>query len=237
MSDTDQSFDESSTEDSSRYAQAKSWSIALAVLGGCLIVWLGFKPVPYQAAVWTAMFFPIFALLIGERYYGIMRFASSKRDPQPAFGTGFFFACLALFFRASVDWNMVEYKNFWMPFAIASGTLALASIALSTEIRRSPSAMIGCLFFCGFYGYGAVLNVNGMLATAPATTYHATITDMYATHGKSASYYFVLTSWGPRFDGNKVSVGSQEYLRHQSGDTVTIKVREGYLGIPFFRVD
>lgn len=236
MSDTDQSYDPPAADDSARYAEAKNWAFILTALGVGILIWVAFGPKAQLAAVWTAMAFPIAALLVAERYAGIMKFTTSKRDPQPSIGTALMFSAMGLFFKAIQGWNVVEWQSFWEPFAIAFLTIGAASFAISSELRRSASAMFMCCLICGFYGYGAVIDVNGMLATAPATTCQAQIEDMYVTHGKSTHYYFVLSAWGPRDDRNKVAVSSYQYGEHHIGDTVTIQVRMGYLGIPNFWV-
>lgn len=236
MSDIDQSYIEPETDDPARYAEARTCSYVLTALGVGILAWVVFGSYAQEAAIWTAMAYPIAVLIVAERYAGIMKFNSTKRDPHPSFGTALMFSVIGLFFKASQQWHVVEWHNFWPPFAIAFLTMAAASYALSSEIRKSVSAMFMCSVFCGFYGYGAVLDVNGMLATAPPTTCQAQINDMYIVRGKSTTYHFILSAWGSRDNGNKVDVSSYEYTQHRIGDTVTITVRVGYLGIPNFWV-
>jgi hypothetical protein len=234
MSDIDQTYD--SQADDSRYDDAKRWTYLLTGIGVAIWVWVGFVSKAQEAAVWTAMAFPFACLFVGERYAGIIKFNKKKGDPDPSIATAFFLPAIGLFFKAMQAWHVVEYTNFWESFAIAFLTIAIASVAISSEIRRNISSMFLCLVFCGFYGYGAVLDVNGMLATGPVTTYHATLNDKYLVRGKGTTYSFILSAWGPLGNGNKVNVSASEYDQHSIGDNVTIYLRVGYLGIPNFWV-
>jgi hypothetical protein len=70
-----------------------------------------------------------------------------------------------------------------------------------------------------------------------ATTFFATkVLGMHISSGKTTTYYLKLQAWGPVPTAEDVQVSSDYYRQVQPGQAVTVALRPGLLGVPWFTV-
>ncbi len=217
--------------------QARVWSWIVNGLAMGLMVWLICAPTPVQLPVWIAMAFPIGIMFLMRRYDGILKFSTRRGSREPDCALGAILPALGLWMRTMIDWSVATWGHFWLPFMIVSGVMGALAFGIVPEVRRSNGTAVALGICLVGYAYGAVLNVNGMLATSPVVRYKARIESKYVTQGRHGdSYFFSLSPWGPREIPEDVHVSETEYASHGINDTVTVTMRDGCLGIPNFWV-
>jgi hypothetical protein len=86
------------------------------------------------------------------------------------------------------------------------------------------------------YAYGFIITTNSVFDTAQPEYYKAKILDKRISSGKSTSYYFELSSWGPQSQNDEVMVNRELYNEKEVGDSALIYFSEGFYKIPYFIV-
>jgi len=219
------------------YKQARIWYLIVnglafaAFIGG--VVWADH----YQAVIWTMIALPILPVYVLHRFDGIIKLTATRgRGGQASVGLGLVAPAFILAMHGFADWDVLNWDDFWLPCAFFSLALAALLITYVKEMRRDAAGAVMCYICCAAYGYGAALDVNGMLATGAATPYPARIAGQYTEPGKNyqTNYFFTLAPWGPRLVDTRVPVSKSEYDHHAIGDTVNEWVRVGELGIPCY---
>jgi hypothetical protein len=216
--------------------RAKSWARFLGFLSLGSGFWALFYPKPYQVAVGALILMPFIALGSMAWFKGALRF---NVKPKSVYGSvdlvlvGVNFLAL----RAIFDWNVFDWKPFWVPFLAATFFLLALLKLCPTDSRTMKSFLFSGLFFSAIYGFGATLCLNGMLDSSQPAIYETHLTDKRVSRGtKSITYYMTLTPWGGQTDSREWRVARQAFNRHEIGDKVMVCLKAGALHIPWYYV-
>jgi hypothetical protein len=217
-------------------ARARLWSKAVNIAGGALTVYGFFWPTPYRLSVGLLVAWPLVSALAMYFHRGLITFDQKKNAVLPSVALGFLLPTFALALRAILDWNILEWRGFWPPFAcISAATFALV-FASAKDVRAKRFSAILPLAFCCVYGYGTTLALNGLLDSSRPAVYEASILDKRSSSGRSTSYYLELSPWGPRTKSEEVSVAASQYREAAIGEKIEVESYEGSLGIPWFKL-
>ena len=118
---------------------------------------------------------------------------------------------------------------------MAGGALGALRVA-RPGFGQPVSFVILCAIAGAGLGYGAAALIDVRFDTSPPQTIRTTVSSMYVSRGRGASYYLRLPAWGPRTGPNSVSVSSDLYDRLNPGDPVCIDLRRGALSASWFVV-
>jgi hypothetical protein len=226
------------TKEQRRYVldRAKMWPKILNGLGVFLMLWVIFRPHPYHYAIWAAIALPLVALGFVGHFHGALKFDKEGASTFPNIALAFMMPCVGLVLRASTDFNILSWNNFWPPFAGISLSIYSLTLLVAKDVRRRYSIAIALILFCATYGYGTVICLNGILDTSPPSVYNSQVIEKRVSNGRHTSYYLKLSAWGTRKEEKEVDVGKFVYDRRGIGDSVGVVVRNGRLGIPWFYV-
>jgi hypothetical protein len=218
------------------FNKAKRLSQVLNGFGFFLFVWTIFKPEPYQILIWTLLLYPLLALLFVRFFQGALTLDGKEQSLIPNVGLAFILPCILLALRAALDYSILEWNQFWLPFAIFGFSLFFLTLLLAKDTRKRVITMIAPLLFCAVYGYAAVINLNGILDKSNPSIYKAKIMDKKISGSKRTEYIFKLAPWGRGSEEEEVDVGKTTYSNHGIGENADIIVKNGTFGIPWFYV-
>jgi len=215
--------------------RAKMWSKILSVLCLAAMFWTIFKPHPYQYAIWTCIILPLLVLGFVRGFHGVLSFEDDrKKSALPNIFAAFLMPGFGLAIRAIADFNILDWAKFWIPFACIFLSFYLLTLLMTRGIRGKVGTAIALILFCAFYGYGAVVCLNGILDKSSPSVYKAQVVGKRVSTGKHTSYNLKLSPWGPRKEEKEVDVAKSVYGKHEIGDYVRVIVRQGRFGIPWF---
>lgn len=214
--------------------RARKWANILNGLGFAVMLWVLVKPEPYEYALWSAIILPLAALVFIRRFHGALRFDGDRKNACPNAGVAFVMPCIALALRVLLDFNILSWNTFWLPFAAVSTSVYALVLLSAREVRRKRGTLVLPVFFCALYGYVTVISLNGILDYSAPTVYRAQVVGKRISGGRHTSHYLNLSPWGPRTAREEVDVGSRLYDSRRVGDSVDIVVKQGRLGIPWF---
>jgi hypothetical protein len=215
---------------------ARRWAGILNAASVAVCLWVVIRPEPYEYAIWTLVLFPLLALAFLHYFRGALRIESKRGGLAPAIDTAFLMPALGLGARAVMDWDVLNWESFWLPFGAFSLALFLLTYFISEEIRRKTRAAAAHLLICAFYAYGAVVSLNGIMDDSVPAVEQALIVEKRTSKGSITSYYLKLSPWGPREEEREVPVTRRIYEDKGAGDSVEVVVHAGAFGIPWFYI-
>lgn len=217
--------------------KAKKWAGLINAFGCIIAAYAFFYPQPYNIIMWTLIIIPFLALSLMVIFSGRIKMDGPKESPYPTIAMAFSIPCVVLAMRAMLDWQIVNYKLFWIPSAIFAGVLYIAVIFVAKDMRENPKYMVLVLLICIAYGYGATTTINGLLDTSVSTVYEADVINKRINDGKyKTMHYLELSPWGEVKEQKEVSVDKSTYDYYGAGDTVKVMEQKGALKIKWFFV-
>jgi len=224
------------TEEQREYSfeRAKKFASFLNILSIVSILWVFIWPEPYEIAIWAMVLFPLLPISSAKLFPGLIRFDESNKSAYPSVASAFLMPGLALALRALLDWNILSWQNFWVPFAIITICLFFLLLWVFNELRNKYGYAILVLCFCAVYGYGTTVSLNGINDKSTSINYSAVIIYKHISTGKHTSYYLKLSPWGPRTTEKDVSVSKDLYNSVEIKDSIKVYEKKGALDIPWF---
>lgn len=139
--------------------------------------------------------------------------------------------------RTIMDFNFLT----WKPLLIQAGILlALIGIVLflfSWELRQRFWYFLCVLLLCAMFSLGAIGQLNYLLDTSVSQQQSATITDMHISTGSKSPDRYILTLVTLSGTEMELQTSKEHYNELSVGDTVTVYIRQGGLGIPYAIAD
>jgi hypothetical protein len=204
-----------------------------------VVIALGMAFLPFKISTVVLIGYPLagFAVLLYGK--GLIKFFSNpKRSIYPTMAFGFLFSCLVMLLKSVILYHITSAENLWLPAFTTSGIMFV--LLCLTGINKNMKFVIGqgvlLVLLSLMFGFGSVLQVNGMFDDSTLRVYNARVLGHRVSHGKSNSYYLTLSAWGSRQYTKEVEVDQSLYDIKNIGDSVKVNFKEGKLHIPWFTV-
>lgn len=219
---------------------AKRVALGLNIAGVAVGIWLLFYPKPYEWIVAGALLVPVLAAGALWLLPHTVRIDQKKNSGYPSVLAAVFAPGLVLLLRSLFDFEIVSHAALWPVVGkVAAGTaLVLAIGSRNFLFKQGSTASVGLtvVVLAALYGCGATLAVNAVYDESPAKTFTPQVTGKHINTGKTTTYYLTLQAWGPVATEENAQVSSAYYQQVQPGQSVTVALRPGRLGVPWFRV-
>ncbi|OPY06030.1 MAG: hypothetical protein A4E66_02305 [Syntrophus sp. PtaB.Bin001] len=233
----DTSLGETAAQRQYVFDRAKMWSKIINVLTFGVCFWAFVYPEPYTYIIWALIIMPLAALVFVRYFEGVLELSTKRNNARPNIQTAFLGPGIVLSLRGYQDFNILNWDNFWLPFALCYLLICLLMFFLAKDIRqRAAMIIIFHILFCSLYGYGTVLSLNGILDKSIPSLYKAQIIEKHVSSGTRNFYFLKLSPWGPRTKEEKITVEKSVYDRSKVGNKIDVAVRNGSLGIPWFYI-
>jgi len=232
----DNQFGETEAERKSKFENAR---ISSKILNGCgfiVAIWVMFWPSPYMYAILGAIVMPFICLIVIYYYKGLIKLNAQRGSAYFDASGAFILPSLALAMRASNDWHILNWNNFWSPFVEVLLILIFLEFLLVKDFRQNIGTAILITIFCGVYAYGGVITLNGIFDQSTPAVFRTQIAGKRFSSGRHTTYYFKLLPWGPKNITEDVNVGRNVYNKYAVGNTVYIYLKKGRVGINWFYI-
>lgn len=215
--------------------KAKKWVAIMTFISVTLTVLTFFWPYPPDYLIWVLMIFPLVILGMSVCFGDILKFDPDPKSAFPGIFRAFVLPCLGLSLRADLDFDILNWDNFWIPFIIFTSLFYILTLVCSKDARRTIILPVLLIIFCATYGYPVVIYLNDFMDRSTPVVYQAKIIKKRLSRGSKRNYYyFKLSPWGSREKKQELKVRKAAYTRHKKGDNVDIVVRNGMFSIPFY---
>ncbi len=223
-----------------KFKRARFVARTLNVVGSLLAALLFFYPRPYDLITLIALIFPFFILASLHFFRGLIRIDQKNNSGYPSTIYGLIFPGMALALRSFMDFDILEYSNFWLPTFAVTIVTSLIMFSTTSELKfKKASDYITVVSLVGFvfvYSYGGIINYNCIYDDSEPEVYSSEVLDMRISTGKSTSYYVELTPWGPVTESEDVSITKGLYEQLELGESVNIYLMNGKMNIPWFTI-
>jgi len=220
------------TKNKTRVLNIAAWVVAVSTF---------FYPRYYQVQILLCSLIPIIGILLYRNSKGLVLLEDKKNPYFPDIGIALMIPSSILALRAMIDFTVFDYSNFWAPALIIATALGLLIFIgspqkLSLKKGNTYTMIFVFLLVAGFYPYGFVVTTNAAFDESEPTYYKAEILNRRVSSGKSTTYYFELSPWGPETKAKEVSVSKDIYNSKSTGDSAVIYFSRGVYKIPYYLV-
>lgn len=233
-------FGRTTEEREGKLKRARIVARTLNTIGGLLAALLFFYPHPYEFVTLVALIFPSLILASLHFFKGLIRIDQKNNSGYPSIIYGLILPGMALALRSFIDFDILEYSNFWLPTISITVVTSLIMFSTTSEIKFKKAADYVTAFslvsFVFVYSYGGIINYNCIYDDSQSEVYSSEILDMRISTGKTTSYYIELKPWGPVTEAEDVSISRELYERLEIGESVKIYLQNGKMNIPWFSV-
>jgi len=182
-------------------------------------------------------------IAIGLTWYfkGILRLYISKSKPYPSLFFVVLIAELMSFFIIMKTYDIYDYgRTFWVSLLSLSVVVLLVwAVACRAAIagEQNRPAVLLCLFLvAAAHSYGLLIFSNCHYDQSTPQISRVEVSSKRISHGKSISYLLELSPWGRFTDGKEVQVSSSFFRSVDRGDSVSVHLKAGKWGIPWYEV-
>jgi hypothetical protein len=185
---------------------------------------------------------PVTGIFLLYTHKGLISFFSdSSRSINAAVYIGIGISSFCLLFHSFKYYSILQIQQLCIyAFVIAviimlllykKGINPLAGVLKTQATMMLATALV--------YGVGCIREINCGFDRSAAKPHNAVIKKRHTTTGKYGKlyYHFKLGSLGPKLSSTKIEVSSETYHQHAAGDTVIIRLKQGWLQMPWYRID
>lgn len=217
--------------------RAKKWVRIFNGISYTTTFWGIILPRPYNMVIWMLFLLPVISVIYLSVFAGLVKFSSWRKSAYPLVGGGFMTASLALCVRAAMDWNILNWQSFWIPFALFFFCAFFAIMFFSPDNRRDIRSIAVICLCCSLFGFGSTISLNGILDSSSPTTFRTEIINKRISYNKGPHYYLKLSSGGPWTKEREVRVSEPKYKKHNIKDSINVNVFTGAFMISYFDVN
>lgn len=235
--DADQNLGPTKEQREEALKRAKGQTRALSIVSwiACAFGW--FYPHPYSIVMLVLAVLPWAGVALARHWRGVVRIDEKRKQIRPSVSTPVLFPGFILALRAVTDIDAIFNPWTVIVMAAVTGVLVSALFWVDSSLRSNRgTGIIICLLMCA-YGYGAVSEANMLLDRKPAQMYRVAIVSKHEDSGKTTTYYIDPAPWGPERKARELSVGRTTYNAANVGDTASIALRKGALGMQWYYLD
>ncbi len=217
-------------------SNAKKIAKAFNIICYATALWGLFYPNPYKIIMWILILLPIISVILIYFKKGVIKIDEIKNSPYPTTANGFIVSGGSLALRAIMDFNILAWNTILVPVISITVVFYLAIFLVATDIRKKVITVVSIMLFCGVYGFGTAIILNGIMDSSSPKNFEAEIRDKHISSGKSMSYYLKLSPWGPQKNVEDVRVSKNRYDQYKINDKVLIQLSKGALNIPWYTI-
>jgi len=222
-----------------RLATAKTIDRIATGAGIGLFCWAVFYPQPFETMMVTLLAAPAVAIFITWYYKGLMRLEKKKSSPYPSMVMLMTMAIFSALLVIVLRYDLYGFgEHAWsLMLATTLGAVVICITACRKAIAASDKKALTygvIVVMAGMYSYSLLVFSNCHYDRSVAHPYHVKVTGKRISSGKSTSYYLSLSPWGQYTDGNEVSVSKSFYNQVATHDSVTVFLKKGQWGLPWY---
>jgi len=208
-----------------------------------LCTWFWIYPHPYKLVFTIVLTLPVFGLI----YSGLSRpslaslVSISEQDGKNKYDLADFieFPGIVILLRVVLDF---EYESLYSILKVGAIGFIISLILLGATHKlvekSNKNKWIIYLSVVGniaLYSYAATYGINCVYDTSKPKVYHAKVIRKSISHGRNyLIHYLRVEPWGPNRETEDIRVSATQYNATDTGHTISIDLKEGLLGIPWY---
>lgn len=226
-------------QDLNQLKSLKKMALLVNVLGCILGLTISLSPYFKEVLIYISFIYPVFCIFLVRYNKCLISLEPEIRPNLPTISIGFMFSCFGIIGISFIDYNVIDYKNVWLP-SIVIAILILTIYYFNNFIKliSKKGSLIYNLFiillieaFC----FSSVILINCMYDKSSAQIYETTILRKIEKKRKGgSSYYLVLEDWNNKFREKKIEVDYKKYYSSFKGEKLKVAEKQGKFDIPWY---
>ncbi|WP_461453424.1 hypothetical protein [Mucilaginibacter sp.] len=191
------------------------------------------------SGVIIVLIYPLLGIIIALFSGGNIKLIDNgKKWLVESINAGFMVSIVFLCLNSVDVYTLFQTNNLWLPVIVTSLVVSVMifKTGIKPGIKQDGTSSIFMYILAIAYGYGAAREINCTFDKSAPQIYHAVVLNKTEHKGKSNSYYFTLTPWGPMTRVKQQEIDGLLYNHTKIGDTVKVNFKQGLLHIPWFVV-
>ena len=226
-----------SEEDRSEHLKQVAFKARIINIAGVVSgAWVFIYPRPYDVAIISSACVLLAAIALVRTSGGLLHFGSKKNSAYPSVTVAVFSSSLSMAIRTLIDFEVYDYSPLWLSLSIATVITLVLLFPSHRERKYNPAAIVETIIASLAFGFGSVLFYNCYYDNSIPVENHVAVISKRISSGKTTTHYLSVTSWGNRADGDELTVSKNQYNKTSEGDSVTVYLSKGKLGIPWISV-
>lgn len=226
-------------QDLNQLKSLKKMALLVNTVGCILGLTIFLSPYFKEVLIYISFIYPVFCIFLVRYNKGLISLEPEIRPNLPTISIGFMFSCFGIIGINFIDYNVIDYKNVWLPsIVIAILILTIYYFNNFIELISKKESLIYNLFiillieaFC----FSSVILINCMYDKSSAQIYETTILRKIEKKKKRASsYYLVLEDWNNKFREKEIEVDYKKYYSSFKGEKLKVAEKRGKFDIPWY---
>jgi len=182
-------------------------------------------------------------LAVGITWYfkGLLKLYKQKKSPYPSMIQLMLMATFAVVLIVVRSYDLYSFnEKAWS--LLAGGTIAATIICIGAcwqaiaTARKKIVTYTVVFVMAAAYSFSLLIFSNCYYDKSSPTIFHVAVTGKRTSSGRSTSYYVSLSPWGQYANGNEVSVSQSLYQYVSEQDSLSVYLKYGKWGIPWYRL-
>ncbi len=192
--------------------------------------------IPYKLTVIVNILFISVPILFTKKHSNELSELSSN-EVYPLL-VGMFAPPFVLLLRARMSFHWVLSAKFWI-ILIVTFVILFAVLLMVLKDTIFISRKMVLLITAALLAFGSIIHINCLFDSSQGVVYQTQVSDKHKSRGRKRITYYELEvlPWGPYDTETKILVSKSAYENYSEGDSISIVLKEGLLGIQHYNIN
>jgi hypothetical protein len=221
-----------------RLAAARRLARYAAYVPTAALCWSVVYPKPYELLVMTLAALPWVGLALTARSPSLYELGVGITRSRPNLTSSLTLPSFGLALLAYRGVHVLDWPHslIFPIVGVIGFSMATFLVMPHLGLQQMRAAWILPLIFA-LYGYGLGVIIDAHWDRSEPTVYPTRVLGKHISSGRSKTPFLRLAPWGARAEAQDTSVSWDLYNQTVVGDSVCVALRQGLLGVPWYRVD
>lgn len=192
-----------------------------------------------EILIYTSFIYPIFCIVLVRYYRGLISIEPEIRPNIPTISIGFMISCFGLIIRTAMDYDILNYKNVWIPSIIVA--LLILTIYYFNQFKKLIykkkylAYNVFIIVLIEVFSFYSVIFINCKHDISTPQIFETQILNKIENKNKGgSSYYLIIEDWNSRFRKKEIKVDYKKYYSSFKGEKLKVAQKRGKLDIPWY---
>jgi len=189
-----------------------------------------------EILIYLSFVYPIFCIILVRYYRGLISIEPEIRPNLPTISIGFMCSCFGLIIRTAIDFNVLDYKNVWIPSIVIA--LLILTIYYLNQFKilicnkKIFVYNVFIIILIEVFSFYSVIFINCKYDRSAPQIYETQILKKkeYRVKG-GTNYYLIIEDWNNTFIEKEIKVDYRKYYSSFEGERLKVAERRGRFDI------
>ncbi|MBY0066636.1 MULTISPECIES: hypothetical protein [Empedobacter] len=191
-----------------------------------------------EILIYLSFVYPIFCIILVRYYRGLISIEPEIRPNLPTISIGFMLSCFGLIIRTAMDYNVLDYKNVWVPSSVIALLILIIYYFNQFKIliynKKNFVYNVFIIILIEVFSIYSVIFINCKYDQSTPQIYETQILKKIKKNSKGgSSYYLIIEDWNNTFIEKEIKVDYKKYYSSFEGEKLKVAERRGRFDIPW----